>query len=190
MDAPSSEVTQLLRRLAAGDKAAQEELAPHVYSELHKLAAFYLRRERPNHTWQTTDLLNEAYLKLAGDIGVNFQCRSHFFGVAAQIMRRILTDYARRRQAGKRGGQARMVSLDDGLAIAEEECGPIADLDEALTRLEAIDARAAKVVELRFFGGLTEEEAAEVLAVHVRTVKRDWMKARAWLLNALHPGAL
>jgi RNA polymerase sigma-70 factor (ECF subfamily) len=187
MDSAAGNVTQLLRRLADGDKTAGEELAPQVYSELHKLAASYLRRERPSHTWQTTDLVNEAYLKLAGNPGPNFQGRSHFFGVAAQIMRRILTDYARRNQAEKRGGSALVLPFEEGLVIAEEQCGLIADLDEALQRLEAIDARAAHVVELRFFGGLTEEEIAEVLGVSSRTVKRCWMTARAWLLDQLSP---
>jgi RNA polymerase sigma factor (TIGR02999 family) len=187
MDSTSSVVTQLLRRLAGGDKAAGDELAPHVYSELHKLAAFYLRREKPAHSWQTTDLVNEAYLKLAGNQGATFQGRSHFFGIAAQIMRRILTDYARRKRAEKRGGNAVSVPFEDTLAIAEEQCGLIADLDEALQRLEAIDSRAAKVVELKFFGGLTEEEIAELMGVSSRTVKRWWTTARAWLLGQLGP---
>jgi len=184
----SSEVTQLLKRLANGDKTAADELAPQVYSELHKLAASYLRREKPPRILQTTELVNEAYLKLTGNSQLNFQGRSHFFGIAAQIMRRILTDYARRKHAEKRGGNRFAVPLDDTLAIADGQCGLIADLDEALQRLEAIDARAAKVVELRFFGGLTEDEIGELLGVSSRTVKRLWMTARAWLLGQLSPG--
>jgi RNA polymerase sigma factor (TIGR02999 family) len=187
MGSSCGEVTQILRRLADGDQAAREELAPHVYSELHKLAAFYLRRERPPHTWQTTELLNEAYLKLVGDAGPDFRGRSHFFGVAAQIMRRILTDHARRRGAEKRGGNAHTIPLDEDLAISDEQAGLIADLDEALQRLEAIHPQAARVVELRFFGGLTEEESAVLLGISSRTVKRLWMTARAWLFGQLSP---
>ncbi len=160
---------------------------PHVYSELHKLAAYYLRRERPSHTWQTTELLNEAYLKLTGDPALDFEGRSHFFGVAAQIMRRILTDHARRRRAEKRGGKALRIPLHEGLAISDEQAGMIADLDEALHRLAAIHPQAARVVELRFFGGLTEEECAALLGISSRTVKRLWMAARAWLFGQLSP---
>ena len=187
MSSSPGEVTRLLRRLAGGDQSAQDELAPHVYTELHKLAAFYLRRERPSHTWQTTELLNEAYLKLVGDPDPDFQGRAHFFGVAARIMRRILTDHARRRRAEKRGGNARVIPLDDGIAMSEEQVGLIADLDEALKRLETLNPEAARVVELRFFGGLTEEECARLLGVSSRTVKRLWMTARAWLYGLLTP---
>ncbi|MBV9612102.1 MAG: sigma-70 family RNA polymerase sigma factor [Acidobacteriaceae bacterium] len=187
MSSSPGEVTRLLRRLAEGDQSAQDELAPHVYAELHKLAAFYLRRERPSHTWQTTELLNEAYLKLVGDPDPDFQGRAHFFGVAARIMRRILTDHARRRRAEKRGGNARVIPLDDGIAMSEEQVGLIADLDEALKRLEALHPEAARVVELRFFGGLTEEECARLMGVSSRTVKRLWMTARAWLYGHLTP---
>lgn len=186
MDQASSELTQILKRLAGGDKAAGDELAPHVYGELHKLAASYLRRERSSHTWQTTDLVNEAYIKLVTP-EVDFQGRAHFFGIAAQIMRRILTDYARRRGAKKRGSNPLVLPLEDCLAVADEQCGLIADLDEALLRLEEINPRAAKVVELRFFGGLTEDEIAEVMEVSPRTVVRLWKVARAWLLGQLDP---
>ena len=187
MDSASTEVTQILRRLAGGDKAAGEELAPHVYGELHKLAAAYLRRERPSHTWQTTDLVNAAYLKLVAEPEPDFQCRTHFFGIAAQIMRRLLTDYARKRRAKKRGANPLLVPLDDCLAVADEHCDLIEDLDEALKRLEAINPRAAKVVELRFFGGLTEDEIAELMGVSTRTVVRLWKMARAWLFGELSP---
>lgn len=184
MSCSPGDVTMLLRRVADGDQSAQEELASHVYRELHKLAAHYLQRE-PRHIWQTTELVNEAYLKLIEEPDHSFQGRSHFFGVAARIMRRILTDHARRRRAEKRGGNIRVVPFEDGLAISEQQVGLIADLDEALQRLEAIDAQAARIVELRFFGGLTEEECAEFLGVSSRTVKRLWLAARAWLFGHL-----
>ena len=187
MDSASNEVTQLLRRLSGGDKAAGDELVTHVYGELHKLAAAYLRRERRSHTMQTTELVNAAYVKLVAVPEMDFQCRSHFFGVAAQIMRRILTDYARRRRAKKRGADPLVVSLDDCLAVADEQCGLIADLDEALKRFAEIDPRAARVVELRFFGGLKQDEIAELMGVSTRTVARSWDVARAWLYGALSP---
>ncbi len=189
MGSSCGEVTLLLQRLADGDQAARDELAPHVYAELHKLAAFCLRREKPPHTWQTTELLNEAYLKLVGNPDPQFQGRSHFFGVAAQIMRHILTDHARRRRAERHGGKVLIVQLDEALAISEGQVGFIADLDEALNRLEAIHPQAARVVELRFFGGLTEEECAKVLGVSSRTIKRSWMTARAWLFGQLSPNS-
>ena len=187
VDSSSREVTELLRRLGDGDKTAGNELAPQVYAELHKLAASYLRREKPWHTWQTSELVNEAYLRLVGNPIERLHGRSHFFGVAAQIMRHILTDYARRKRAQKRGGKTFVVPLEDGLFVNEEQCGLIADLDEALQRLEMIDSRAAKVVELRFFGGLNEEEIAELLGISSRTVKRSWTMARAWLSGQLNP---
>lgn len=186
VDSSSGDITRLLRRLADGDPSAREELAPQVYRELHKLAAFYLRRERSSHTWQTTELLNEAYLRLIGETEPDFRGRSHFFGVAAQIMRRILTDHARSRRAQKRGGNALTVPLHDGFAISDEQAALFADLDEALQRLEAIHPQAAKVVELRFFGGLTEEESAVVMGISSRTVKRLWVTARAWLFGQLN----
>lgn len=187
MDTASSEVTQLLKRLGEGDKAAGEELAPLVYQELRKLAASYLRHERRGHTWQTTELVNEAYLKIAGEPNPNFEGRAHFFGIAAQIMRRLLTDYARRKRSEKRGGKANIVPLIDGYGISEEHCGLIADLDEALERLKAIDPQAAQVVELQFFGGRTHDEIAGILGVSTKTVGRKWVAARAWLIGHLRP---
>ena len=184
MSSSPGEVTSLLRRVANGDRSAQDELASHVYVELHKLAAHYLRHE-PRHIWQTSELVNEAYLKLIEDPDHNFQGRSHFFGVAARIMRRILTDHARRRHAEKRGGNLNLVPFEDGLVISEQRISLIADLDEALQRLEAIDEQAARIVELRFFAGLTEEECAEFLGISSRTVKRLWIAARAWLFGHL-----
>ena len=189
MDDGPGEVTQLLKRLAGGDKAAGNELAPHVSRELHQLAAAYLRRERSSHTWQTADLVQEAYVKLVADPDLNFLGRSHFFGIAAQIMRRLLTDYARKRAAGKRGANPMVLPLDDCLAIADDQCGLIADVDEALKRLEGIDPRKARVVELRFFGGLTEDEIAELMGISTRTVVRLWKMARAWLRLELSPGS-
>lgn len=185
MEDTSNEVSRLLRRLSTGDKAAGDELVAHVYPELHKLAAAYLRRERHAHTWQTTDLVNAAYLKLVAEPEPDFRGRSHFFGIAAQIMRRLLTDYARMRKAKKRGSNPVLVSLEDCLAIADEDCGLIAELDEALKRLEAFHPRAAKVVEMRFFGGLTDVEIAELLEVSTKTVSRSWTFARAWLFGEL-----
>jgi RNA polymerase sigma factor (TIGR02999 family) len=187
METASSEVTELLKRLAAGDQNAGDELAPLVYRELRRLAASHLRRERRSHTWQTSDLVNEAYMKLAGEPNLNFNGRTHFFGIAAVIMRRLLTEYARRRRSEKRGGKVSFVPLLDGYGIPDGQCEMIAELDEALERLAVIDPVAAQVVELRFFGGRTEEEIAEILGVSRKTVARKWVAARAWLLGQLRP---
>ena len=181
----ADEITLLLQRVAKGDPGAEEELAPRVYRELHRLAGQYLRQERPGHTLQTTELVNEAYMRLSGSHVIDWRCRQHFFGLAAQIMRRILTDYARRKKAGKRGGGAVHVSLDEDLAVSEEKCELVEKLDPALRRLEEIDSRAARVVELRFFGGLTEEETAQLMGISCRTVKRLWQFSRAWLLSEI-----
>jgi RNA polymerase sigma factor (TIGR02999 family) len=181
----SNGITLLLQRLAQGDKTAEQELLPQVYAELHKLAAQYLRRERPGHTLQTTELVNEAYVRMAGNQAPDWQCRQQFFGLAAQVMRRILTDYARRKRAGKRGGGALHLALDDNLAVSDEKCELVDKLDPALRQLEEIDGRAARVVELRFFGGLTEDEIAELMGISSRTVKRLWQFARAWLLGEI-----
>jgi RNA polymerase sigma factor (TIGR02999 family) len=178
-------ITLLLQRLAQGDKTAAEELLPQVYAELHRLAAQHLRRERPGHTLQTTELVNEAYVRLAGNQSPDWQCRQHFFGLAAQVMRRILTDYARRKRAGKRGGGALHLALDEQLAVSNEKCELVDKLDPALRQLEQIDGRAARVVELRFFGGLTEDEIAALMGISPRTVKRLWQFARAWLLGEI-----
>jgi RNA polymerase sigma factor (TIGR02999 family) len=179
----ASEVTELLHRAARGDKTAEADLIPQVYRELHKIAQAYLRRERSEHTLQATALVNEAYLRLIAGGETEWQNRNHFFSVAATVMRRILVDYARQRNAGKRSGVR--VSLDENLLISAEQCDLVSDLDAALTRLAALNARQAKVVELRFFSGLTEEEIADVLQVSARTVKRDWTVARAWLYGEL-----
>jgi RNA polymerase sigma factor (TIGR02999 family) len=154
---------------------------PVVYGELRRLARHYVRRERPDHTLQATALVHEAYMRLVDQRGVTWQNRAHFFGVAAQLMRRILVDYARRHRAAKRGGSFVQVSLNDALALPEEQGEDVLALDDALERLAAIDPRQARVVELRLFSGLTVEEAAEVLDVSAATVKREWTMAKAWL---------
>lgn len=179
------ETTRLLRRLAEGDKSAEAELMPAVYLELKRLAAGYLRRERQDHTLQATALVHEAYLKLAGQHAPRWQGRSHFFAMAAKIMRRILTDHARQHRAQKRGSGQTELELEGLQVAAEEDCDLIHHLDEALDRLASFAPRQAQVVELRFFGGMTEEEVAVHLEVGRRTVKRDWSIAKAWLQGEL-----
>ena len=188
MDSSSGDITRLLKRMAGGDKAAEDELGLHVYRELKKIAAYHLRHEKSSHSWQTTELVHEAYLKLVGEQDVAFQGRHHFFGIAAVIMRRLLTDHARKKRAIKRGGNPVMVPLDDDLAISDERCEYYADLDEALKELEKIDPRQGRIVELRYFGGMTEDEIAEFLGISSRTVNRNWKVARAWLRNSLGKG--
>jgi len=184
-DEQSHDVTQLLRRLSAGDRSAKNELLPHVYAELKRLAAAQLRNERPGHTLQATALVHEVYLRLTNSEAPPWQDRLHFFAVAAKLMRRILVDHVRRRQAGKRGGAAVKISFDDALQISNEQCSLIDHLDEALDRLSKLHPRKADIVELRFFGGLTEDEIASLFGISSRTVKRDWMTARAWLYGEL-----
>ena len=189
MTAPSAhDVTQLLAAWSDGDPAALERLTPLVYRELHRLAKGYIHQERPGHVLQTTALINEAYLRLIDARRVHWQNRAHFFGVAAQLMRRILVDFARARQQAKRGGAARQVSLDEAAAVAVGRGTELIALDEALQQLSAIDPRRGRMVELRFFGGLSEEETAEVLRVSPRTVRREWSLARAWLHRELRRG--
>jgi len=182
------DVTQLLLAWSDGDQAALEQLTPLVYGELHRLARGYLRRERPGHTLQTTALVNEAYLRLIDWKQVRWQNRAHFFGVSAQLMRRILVDFARARHQGKRGGAARQVSFEEAVAVSPMQAADLVALDEALERLAAIDPRKSRMVELRFFGGLSEGETAEVLKVSPRTVRREWSLARAWLHREVGPG--
>jgi RNA polymerase sigma-70 factor (ECF subfamily) len=177
------DLTGLLHRLSRGEKEAEAELFPHVYRELQKIARGCLRGERQEHTLQATALVNEAYLKLVADAHIDFKNRAHFFGLAAQGMRRILVDYARQRIAGKRAGFR--VDLDDQLIVSPEQCALVGDLHDALERLEEFAPRAAKVVELRYFGGMTEEEIADLLNVSEKTVKRDWQMARGWLRGEL-----
>ena len=189
---PSShDITQLLLAWSEGDQAALERLTPLVYRELRRLAKGYMRQERPGHILQTTALINEAYLRLIDWKQVQWQNRAHFFGVAAQLMRRILVDFARARQQDKRGGAMRQVSLDEAAAVSVGRAAQFIALDEALDRLAAIDPRRSRMVELRFFGGLSEVEPAEALKVSPRTVRREWSLARAWLhreLRAVGPG--
>jgi RNA polymerase sigma-70 factor, ECF subfamily len=177
----SQEVTLLLSALTRGDDGASSKLIPVVYDELRRLAGSYMRRERVDHTLQATALVHEAYLKLIEQRSVNWQSRAHFFGVAAQLMRRILIDHARGHSRQKRGGEQKKVSLDEALIFSEQQADELLAVDDSLNLLAKIDPRQAKIVELRFFGGLSVEETAEVLGVSPKTVKRDWSVAKAWL---------
>ena len=177
----SGEVSQLLQAWKDGDETALEKLMPLVYKELHRMARFYMARESPGHTLQTTALVNEAYVRLVDSAHTNFQNRIHFLAVCAQAMRRILADWGRSRRALKRGGEILMLRLDEALDGAEAEGLDFADLDEALNALAKVDPRKSQVVELRFFGGLNVEETAEVLKVSSDTVLRDWKMAKNWL---------
>ena len=175
------EVTQLLVAWRNGDQNARDELIPLVYQELHRLAHQYMSRERPGHTLQTSALVNEAFLRLADQRDIQWQNRAHFIGIAGQMMRRILVDYARNRGYAKRGGGTLQVSLDEDLIVSDERSADIVALDEALQSLARLDERKSRLVELRFFGGLSIEETAEVLGVSPGTVMRDWTLAKAWL---------
>ena len=185
MDGAPAEVTRLLKQWSSGQEQALDRLVPHIHGELRKLAASYLRRERPDHTLQPTALVNEAFLKLIDQRAVTWQNRAHFFGIAAQAMRRILVDHARARAAGKRGDGAQRVPLEDAAAIGGMIDVDLIALDEALTRLASIDTQQSRVVELRFFGGLTLEETAEVMDISPATVGREWKMAKAWLFAEL-----
>ena len=182
---PSQEVTELLLAWNSGDEAALEKLLPLVYDELHRLAHRYLGGERPGHLLQTTALVNEAYLRLVDSSRVQWQNRAHFFAVSAQLMRRVLVDFARARNYQKRGGAAVQVSLDETLVGSTERSADLVVLDDALNALAQTDERASRVVELRFFGGLSIEETAEALKISPETVKRDWQWAKAWLLREI-----
>lgn len=184
--ASSHEVTALLIDWSSGNKAALDRLMPLVDRELHRLARHYMQQERPGHTLQTTALVNEAYLKLIDQRQVHWKNRAHFFALCAQLMRRILVDHARKRKYAKRGGDAQRISLDEAMAVSPARSADLISLDDALEKLAAIDARKGKVVEMRFFGGLTVEETAEALSVSPLTVKRDWKMAKAWLYNSLN----
>ena len=184
-DAGCSETTQLLRAWASGDQGALEQLTPRVYDELRRIAGHFMKDERPGRTIQTTALVHEAYLKLIDVTNVDWQHRAHFFAVSAQIMRHILLDQARRRVAAKRGGAAPRVNLDDVPDIGSGRARELIALDDGLNVLAKVDPRKARVIELRFFAGLSVEETAEVLKVSSDTVKRDWKLARAWLLAEL-----
>ena len=179
------QITQLLGDWRSGDAAALEKLIPLVQPVLQQLAHRYMSKERPGHTLQTTVLVNDAYLQLADQKHPQWQNRSHFFAIAAQLMRRIMVDHARQRQALKRGGGALKVTLDESAHAAQSRAVELLDLDEALEKLARFDKRKADVVEMRYFGGLTMEEIADVLKVHVNTVTREWSAARAWLFATL-----
>ena len=182
---PPHEITQLLAQWSEGNQAALDQLYPLVYNELRRLAHGYLRRERKGHTLQTTALINEAYLRLVDQKHVHWANRSHFFGISAQIMRRILIDHARRYDYAKRGGGAQRISLDEAAIVAKQRGRTLLMLDEALKSLAKIDPRRSQVVELRYFGGLNNEEIAGVLKISENTVMRDWNMARAWLYQEL-----
>jgi RNA polymerase sigma factor (TIGR02999 family) len=181
----STAVTLLLRRYSAGDQTALSELIPLVYGELHRLAASYLQRERPDHTLQATALVHEAYLRLVDQKGVEWKERGHFFAVASQMMRRILVDHARRHKAVKRGGLERKCSLEEGLMASEEQSANLLLLNALLDRLYVLDKQEARIVELRFFAGLSIEETAGVLGVSATTVKREWSVAKKWLVREM-----
>lgn len=182
-------ITELLIAWGDGDQSAPEKLMPLVEKELHRIAGRYMRRENPAHTLQTTALVNEAYIQLAGQREARWQNRAHFFGIAAGIMRRILLNYARDRRRDKRGGEAERVSLSEVAIMSEEKSEELIALDKALTKLESTDERKSRVVELRYFGGMSVEETAAFLKVSSVTVARDWKLARAWLRREIEQGA-
>jgi RNA polymerase sigma factor (TIGR02999 family) len=188
MSTPGHDVTGLLQAWGGGDPTALDRLVPIVYDELHRQAQRYLRRENPGHTLQTTALVHEAYLRLVDQREARWQNRAQFFGVAAQAMRRILVDHARRHQAAKRGGSAVPVPLEEGEVAAAGSGVDLVALDDALTRLATLDLQQARVVELRYFTGLGIEETAEALGISPATVKREWAMARAWLKRELGEG--
>lgn len=186
MSAPSPhEVTQLLEDWSNGDKAALDKLTPLVYDELRRLAHHYISRERPNHTLQTTALVNEAYLRLVNQRDVHWQNRVHFFAVSAQVMRHILVDHARGHARTKRGGDFQQISLDQAALMMPERAAELLALDEALNNLEKFDPRKSRIVELRYFGGLSVEETAEALKLAPVTIRREWNVAKAWLYKAV-----
>jgi RNA polymerase sigma-70 factor (ECF subfamily) len=188
MTVEKGEVTQLLNAMTRGDSGAAEKLLPLVYTELHRLAASYMRRERPDHTLQATALINEAYLRLArGD--EQWNNREHFIGMAANVMRHVLVDYARAHKAQQRDGGMKRVELREELAISAEKLEEVVALNEALRSLESLHPRQGKVVELRYFGGLSLEQIASLLGVSERSVKRDWSLARIWLFRELEQGS-
>jgi RNA polymerase sigma-70 factor, ECF subfamily len=178
-------LTELLDDWQQGDRTALEKLTPLIYDELRRIAHRYVQRERNGHTLQTTALVNEAYLRLAGQEKIEWQNRAHFFAVSAQVMRHILIDHARRRRFAKHGGDAQQVSLEEASLMTEQRAAELVALDEALDELAKLDPRKSHVVELRYFGGLSLEETAEVLEVSVMTVRRDWRAAKAWLFRRM-----
>jgi len=185
----SHSVTQLLEQWNNGNLEALNKLTPLVYEELRKMARRYMRRQNPGHTLQTTALIHEAYLRMIKQKEKHFQNRAHFFGVAAQAMRHILVDYARARKTAKRGAETRAISLDEAAFVTQERAGELVAFDEALKELETLSPRQSRVVELRYFGGLTVEETAAVIKVSPETVMRDWTMAKSWLHRALRPAS-
>jgi RNA polymerase sigma factor (TIGR02999 family) len=182
------DVTMLLKQMGEGDQDAVSQIVPLLYQELRKMAARSLRGERPDHTLQATALVHEAYLRLVDQREVHWNNRNHFFGVAAQVMRRILLDYARNHRAAKRGGALPRLSLDEALAFTPEQCSELVAIDELLSRLSTLDPQQARIVELRFFAGLSIQESAAVLGISPATVKRDWTMAKAWFARELQRG--
>jgi RNA polymerase sigma factor (TIGR02999 family) len=185
MTSSSNSVSQLLIAWSQGDEAALQQLTPLVYDELHRLARRYMRRESPGHTLQTSALVNEAYLRLIDQRNVSWQNRSHFFGIASQLMRRILVDHARSHARQKRGGNAQRLSLNTTAVSTKERVVDLVAIDEALTKLAELDSQKSRIVEMKFFGGLTNDEVAECLNVSSRTIEREWRKSKAWLKGAL-----
>ncbi len=185
MDTSPGDITQLLLDLRRGNPDAEAKLVPLVFRELHRLAAHYMKQERPGHTLQPTALVNEAWMRLVAWREANWQDRAHFFGVAARLMRQILVEYARAQNAGKRGASVQKLPLDGALEFSPERSNELIALDGALERLAQLDARQSRIVELRFFGGLSVEDTAEALGTSPRTVKREWRSARAWLRGEL-----
>lgn len=183
---PTDELTQLLIAWSEGDRAALDKLMPLIHEELRRLAHHYMSRERSGHTLQTTALVNEAYLRMVNRKGAHWQNRAHFFAIAAQSMRSILVDHARGLAYAKRGGGARKIALDEALVVSQERAGEVLALDDALALLAKIDTKQSRIVELRFFGGLTIEETAEVLDLSPATIKREWTTAKAWLYHQLN----
>jgi RNA polymerase sigma factor (TIGR02999 family) len=182
------EVTELLTAWSGGDKAALDKLMPLIHQELRRIAHHYMSRERPGHTLQTTALVNEAYLKLVNREGVHWQNRAHFFAIASQLMRHILVDHARSHAYAKRGGGTQTISLDEAMVVSQERAAEVVALDDVLKQLAEIDPQQSRIVELRFFGGLTIEETAVVLSLSPATIKREWTSAKAWLYHELAKG--
>jgi RNA polymerase sigma factor (TIGR02999 family) len=185
MESSKGEVTLLLERMAEGDRSAEEDLLPRVYVELHRLAMARLKSERPGHTLQATALVHEVYLRLCNADEIKWRDRAHFFRVAARLMRRILVDYARKHGARKRNDGARAISLDDAIAMTYDQSIEALEVDRVLQKLAAISPRQAQIVEMKFFAGLSEDDIALALDKHVRTIRRDWYMARAWLHEQL-----
>lgn len=185
VDPASPDLTSLLKKMAGGNQEAARELVPVIYRELHRLAAGHLRHERPNHTLQATALVNEVYIKLIAQRNTDWKNRAHFFAVASNLMRRILVDYARQQLRAKRGGRPTRLSLDEVVLLSPERPDRMLALDQCLTQLERLDSRQCRIVELRYFGGLTVEEVAEVLGFSATTIRREWTSAKAYLYGEL-----